>query len=75
MDHGWIRRSNFVDIVKELTYSEEVLLGSVDYVLALLMSDSVELLQSVNDKFFIGDLQKRIIIKSSCSFPFPQIYI
>ena len=42
MDHGRIGRSNFFNIVKELTYSEEVLIGLVDYVQALLMSDLVE---------------------------------
>ena len=60
MDHGRIGRSNFFNIVKELTYSEEVLIGSVDYVQALFMSDLVELLQSVIDKFLIGDLQKEL---------------
>ena len=60
MDYGLIGRSNFFNIVKELTFSEEVLLGSVDYVQTLLMSDSVELLHSVIDKFFIGDLQKEL---------------
>ena len=56
IDHGQIRRSNFFNIMKELIYSEEVLLGSVDYVQASLMGDSVDLLQSVIDKFFIGDV-------------------
>ena len=60
MDYGLIGRSNFFNIVKELTYSEEVLIGSVDYVQALLISDSIELLQLVIDKFFIGDLQKEL---------------
>ena len=32
LDHGCIGISNFFNIVKEVTYSEEVLLGSVDYV-------------------------------------------
>ena len=58
IDHGRIGRSNFFNIVKELTYSKEVLLGSVNYVQALLMGDLVELLQSVIKKFFIGNLQK-----------------
>ena len=50
-DHGHIGRSNVFNTAKEITYSEEVVHGSVDYVQALLlMSDSVELLQSVIDK-------------------------
>ena len=60
MDHGQIGRSKFFNIIKELTYSEEVLLGLVDYVQALLMSDSVELLQLMIDKFYIDDLQKEL---------------
>ena len=61
MDHSQIRRSNFFNIVKELTYSEEVLLGPVDYVQTLLMSDSVALvLQLVIDKFIFGDIQKEL---------------
>ncbi len=47
-------------IAKEVTNSEEVLLGSVDYVHALLMSDLVEFLQSVIDKYFISNLQKQL---------------
>ena len=60
LDHGRIGRSNFFNIVKEVTYSEEVLLGSVDYVQALVMSDPVELLESVIEKYFTGNLQKQL---------------
>ena len=60
LDHGRIVRSNFFNIVKEVTYSEEVLFGLVDYVQALLMSDLVELLESVIEKHFTGNLQKEL---------------
>ena len=60
MDHIWTGRSNFFNIVKELIYSEEVLLGLVDFVQALLMSGLVELLRSVIDKSFNGELQKQL---------------
>ena len=41
-NHDHIGRSNFLNIVKEVTCSKEVVLGLVDYVRALQMSDSVE---------------------------------
>ena len=46
-----IVRSNFANIIKEVAYLEEVVLGSVDYIQALTLTDSVELLQSVIDKY------------------------
>ena len=55
-----IRRTTFFNICNEITYSEEVLLGSVDYVQALLLTEPIELLQTVIDKYFIGEKHKEM---------------
>ena len=55
--------------MKEVTYSEDVFLGLVDYVQALLMSDLVELLESLIDKYFTGNLLKEL---SSNLYPLTQ---
>ena len=50
-NYSHVGRSNFVNIIKEVAYLEEVVLRSVDYIQALALTDSIKLLQSVIDKY------------------------
>ena len=50
-----VGRTTFFSICNEITYSEEILLGSIDYVQALLLTEPIESLQTVIDKYYTAD--------------------
>ena len=50
-----VGRTTFFSLCNEITYSEEIALSSVDYVQALLLTEPIESLQSVIDKYFTGN--------------------
>ena len=50
-----VGRTTFFSLCNEITYSEEVLLGSIDYVQTLRLTEPIESLQTVIDKYFIAD--------------------
>ena len=56
----FMSRSTFFLVCNAVTCSEERIIGSVDYVQSLLLTEPIEALQEIVDKYFSGDRHKLI---------------
>ena len=54
----FMSRSTFFLVCNAVTCSEERMIGSVDYVQSLLLTEPIEALQEIVDKYFSGDQRK-----------------
>ena len=54
-----LRRTAFFQICNAITSSEEIIVGSIDYVMSLLLSEPIELMQDIVNKFFVNDTKQK----------------
>ena len=54
-----LKRTAFFQICNAVTSSEEIIVGSIDYVMSLLLSEPIELMQDIVNKFFVNDTKQK----------------
>ena len=54
-----LKRTAFIQICNAITSSEEIVVGSIDYVMSLLLSEPIELMQDIVNKFFLNEEKQK----------------
>ena len=54
-----LKRTAFIQICNAITSSEEIIVGSIDYVMSLLLSEPIELMQDIVNKFFLNESKQK----------------
>ena len=50
-----LERTAFIQICNAITSSEEIVVGSIDYVMSLVLSEPMELMQEIVNKFLLNE--------------------